>query len=217
MNGKLSLLIFWGMLCTSLAVSAQNTADFVFENENFPGLKASFWDSKDVFSIQNGKKSREIPLAAADSTAYLNSIATNKKLKLNAQEAFFLQQALPAWEKARMKIGFEFEENGLGIKILAKGQGELPKEGQTVIVHYTGKLEDGTEFDSSIPRKTPFEFPLGKGRVIKGWDLGIAKLPIGTKAILWIPADLGYGSRGAGGVIPPGATLFFEVELIGVK
>jgi FKBP-type peptidyl-prolyl cis-trans isomerase len=211
---------FWivlSVLFLSYPALAQTKSDYTFEKVEFSGLKAEFWENNNNFKLINGKKSRMIPLAKSDSLTYLNAIALNKKLKISAQEAFFIQLALPEWEKAKMKIGFTFEENGLGIKIIEQGKGELPKEGQIVMVHYTGKLEDGTVFDSSVPRNTPFEFPLGKGRVIKGWDLGIAQLPIGTKAVLWIPADLAYGNRGAGSVIGPGATLFFEVELLGIK
>lgn len=89
--------------------------------------------------------------------------------------------------------------------------------GDTVSVHYTGTLTDGTKFDSSRDRAEPIEFPLGQGSVIKGWDEGIAKMRVGDQAILIIPPTLGYGSRGAGSVIPPDATLIFIVELVGAK
>ncbi len=107
--------------------------------------------------------------------------------------------------------------SGLTYLITHKGTGALPKVGQTVVVHYTGTLTDGTKFDSSRDSGKPFSFPLGAGRVIKGWDEGIAKLHVGDQAILVIPPALGYGSRGAGSVIPPNATLIFIVELVNVK
>jgi len=97
------------------------------------------------------------------------------------------------------------------------GTGEEAKAGKTVYVHYTGWLENGTKFDSSHDRKQPFSFALGAGQVIKGWDEGVQGMKIGGKRRLTIPASIGYGSRGAGGVIPPNATLIFEVELLGVK
>ena len=107
--------------------------------------------------------------------------------------------------------------SGLIYLITKKGTGAAPKAGDTVAVHYTGTLTDGTPFDSSKERGEPIEFPLGQGRVIKGWDEGISKMHVGDQAILVIPPDLGYGQRGAGGVIPPGATLIFIVELVDVK
>ncbi len=97
------------------------------------------------------------------------------------------------------------------------GTGAQAKAGDTVRVHYTGKFLDGKVFDSSVSRGEPLEFPLGKGRVIKGWDEGIALMKVGGKAILTIPPQLAYGESGAGGAIPPNATLIFDVELVGIK
>jgi FKBP-type peptidyl-prolyl cis-trans isomerase len=107
--------------------------------------------------------------------------------------------------------------SGLKIEILKEGTGPKPQPGQTVSVHYTGTLPDGKKFDSSRDRGEPISFPLGQGRVIRGWDEGIAQLKIGSRAKLTIPPQLGYGARGAGGVIPPNATLIFDVELLGAK
>jgi peptidylprolyl isomerase len=107
--------------------------------------------------------------------------------------------------------------SGLKYVELVKGTGESPKRGQTAVVHYTGWLTDGTKFDSSVDRRSPFSFRVGAGQVIGGWDEGVASMKIGAKRKLIVPPDLGYGARGAGGKIPPNATLVFEVELLDVK
>jgi len=105
----------------------------------------------------------------------------------------------------------------LQIEELVAGDGAAAAAGRTVAVHYTGWLTDGTKFDSSVDRGQAFEFKLGAGQVIKGWDQGVATMKIGQKVKLTIPPGLGYGAKGAGGVIPPNATLVFEVELLEVK
>ena len=116
-----------------------------------------------------------------------------------------------------LAAGFDKTESGLRYKMIQKGNGKKAENGKTVAVHYTGQLADGKVFDSSYPRKKPIEFPLGQGNVIEGWDEGIALLQEGDKARFVIPSHLAYGSRGAGGAIPPNATLIFDVELMSVK
>ncbi len=97
------------------------------------------------------------------------------------------------------------------------GTGPTPKAGQTIVVHYTGRLEDSTKFDSSLDRGQPFVFQVGVGKVIKGWDEGIMTMGVGGKRTLTIPSHLAYGQRGAGNVIPPNATLIFDVELLEIR
>ena len=105
----------------------------------------------------------------------------------------------------------------LKVTTTKEGDGVQPAQGQTVVVHYTGTLQDGTKFDSSRDRNQPFEFPLGQGRVIKGWDEAFMDMKVGSKRTLIIPSSLGYGDRGAPPKIPGGATLIFDVELLEVK
>jgi len=107
--------------------------------------------------------------------------------------------------------------SGLKYTDLEVGTGESPRRGQGVSVHYTGTLENGKKFDSSHDRKKPFSFTLGIGRVIAGWDEGVAGMKVGGKRRLVIPPELGYGAHGAGGVIPPNATLIFDVELLEIR
>jgi peptidyl-prolyl cis-trans isomerase A (cyclophilin A) len=146
----------------------------------------------------------------------------------NAIEAFIglrgarmkREAALKAEAEAKMEqlaAGFEKTESGLRYQFIQRGSGKKAENGKTVAVHYEGSLENGKVFDSSYPRKKPIEFRLGQGQVIEGWDEGIALLQVGDKARFVIPSDLAYGPSGAGGVIPPHATLIFDVELMDVK
>jgi len=142
-------------------------------------------------------------------------IAAAAALALAAAPAFADEK--PAQKESKMTK----TSSGLQYEDVVEGTGATPKTGQTCVMHYTGWLwqhdAKGKKFDSSVDRGQPFEFPLGVGRVIKGWDEGVATMKVGGKRNLLIPPQLGYGQRGAGGVIPPNATLFFEVELLGVK
>jgi peptidyl-prolyl cis-trans isomerase A (cyclophilin A) len=118
---------------------------------------------------------------------------------------------------AELTQGFDRTESGLHYKHIQKGDGVKAVKGQTVAVHYKGMLPDGSEFDNSYKRGTPIEFPIGMGQVIEGWDEGILLLNKGDKARFVIPSHLAYGEAGAGGVIPPNATLIFDVELMDIK
>lgn len=122
-------------------------------------------------------------------------------------------------EQPREIKGSFFVETDTGLKYsdIKVGSGETAKSGDQVSVHYTGWLTDGKRFDSSVLRQKPFSFPVGQGRVIAGWDQGVAGMQIGGIRQLVIPPDLGYGEAGAGAVIPPGATLIFEVELLDIS
>ncbi len=151
-----------------------------------------------------------------------------KAENFNAKEAFTSFEASKAErlekEKAEQEVqlnelaaGFEKTSSGLRYQIVQKGDGQSAKKGDKVSVHYRGQLADGTVFDSSYKRNQPIDFQLGIGQVIPGWDEGISLLKVGDKARFVIPSDLAYGSKGAGGVIPPNATLIFDVELMKVS
>lgn len=148
--------------------------------------------------------------------------------KFNAVEQFRMFTGAKAEREAAAKKqqeemlgeisqGFEKTSSGLRYKIEEKGDGAKAEKGQTVSVHYKGMLPDGSVFDSSFTRNQPIDFKLGKGQVIQGWDEGIQLLHVGDKARFVIPSHLAYGERGAAGVIPPNATLIFDVELVAVK
>ena len=168
-------------------------------------------------------------IAQGDEIESLEIVREGEEAKAwNAVEAFRTFEGSRAKREAKVKedaeaqmeklaAGFDKTESGLRHKMNQKGNGKKAENGKTVSVHYTGQLEDGKVFDSSYPRKKPIEFPLGRGNVIEGWDEGIALLQVGDKARFVIPSHLGYGSRGAGGAIPPNATLIFDVELMDVK
>lgn len=168
-------------------------------------------------------------IAQGDSLDTLEIIRVGEEAKnWNAIEAFISlrgarmkrEAALKAESEAKMEqlaAGFQKTESGLRYQFIQRGAGKKAENGKTVSVHYEGSLDNGKVFDSSYARKKPIEFRLGQGQVIEGWDEGIALLQVGDKARFVIPSDLAYGPSGAGGVIPPHATLIFDVELMDVK
>jgi peptidylprolyl isomerase len=128
--------------------------------------------------------------------------------------AFIVAPSFAAQESAKPDVKAVTTASGLKYVDVVVGKGASPVAGKQVKVHYTGTLENGKKFDSSVDRKEPFSFSIGVGQVIKGWDEGVMTMKVGGKRKLIIPSALGYGARGAGGVIPPNATLLFDVELL---
>nr|WP_315124226.1 peptidylprolyl isomerase [uncultured Capnocytophaga sp.] len=171
-----------------------------------------------VDSIAQGDKIEKVEiLRVGEAAQQWDALAAFKHF--NESKAERLAQEKRAAEAAFAKEveGFSKTESGLYYQITEHGTGEQPQKGQYVAVHYTGMLLDKTVFDSSYRRREPIEFKVGVGQVISGWDEGIMLLHQGDKARLVIPAELAYGSRGAGGVIPPNAPLIFDVELVKIK
>ncbi|QRM87755.1 peptidylprolyl isomerase [Lacinutrix sp. WUR7] len=173
-------------------------------------------DVVDAIAQGDAIESLEIVRVGAEAEAF-NAVEAFRTFEGSREK--MLAEAKASQDEALDKIaaGFKKTESGLRYQILQEGSGAKAEKGKTVSVHYKGQLADGTEFDSSYKRKEPIEFPLGVGQVISGWDEGIQLLKVGDKARFVIPSHLGYGSAGAGGVIPPDATLIFDVELMDVK
>ena len=192
-------------------------ADFCYSDERFQHLCAAYTSGSDRFTLVHHGNSRSLPILKAGDFDGLLQMVIEERPELSGIELLFVAVALQAWEQAERDIGMEFSDSGLGIKIIEQGNGPLTQSGQSITVHYTGSLEDGKVFDSSVQRGDPIKFALGSGRVIRGWDLGLVGLAVGTKALLKIPPQLAYGSQGAGNAIPANAVLYFEVEIVAAE
>ncbi|WP_446051005.1 peptidylprolyl isomerase [Zobellia laminariae] len=171
-----------------------------------------------VDAIAQGDKINSVEIVrVGDEAQKWDALASFAKFKSSKEERLAEEKAKQSAELDKIAAGFDETESGLRYKMIQKGNGAQAEKGQTVSVHYEGSLLNGQVFDSSYKRNEPIDFQLGVGQVIPGWDEGIQLLKVGDKARLVIPSSLGYGSAGAGGVIPPNATLLFDVELMGVK
>lgn len=158
----------------------------------------------------------EIVKVGAEAEAF-NAVEAFRTFEGSREARLAEEKAKQEAELDKVAAGFDKTDSGLRYQIIQKGDGVKAEKGKTVSVHYKGQLLDGTVFDSSYKRNQPIDFPLGVGQVIPGWDEGIGLLNVGDKARFVIPSHLAYGSRGAGGVIPPDANLIFDVELMNVK
>lgn len=208
-------------------------ANLTFNTDLFPGKCAQFSLNKDHFYFQQkeGKTPSKIMLGDKLDHGFILGLVENKTIK-KPIDVLFLVEAIDEWDTKRLVLkeeqfaktkysaeeleAFEFEtlESGLGIHMLEEGSGPMPIVGKPVSVHYRGYLLNGNIFDESYKRGQAFSFPLGVGRVIKGWDEGVATLPVGSHALLKIPANLAYGPR-AQGSIPANSILIFDVFVKG--
>jgi peptidylprolyl isomerase len=156
-------------------------------------------------------------ITTPSAAAKAGELSTLQSVTKTVDNTLVAQRSDDANPKKAEAMDTKTTSSGLKYVDLKEGAGATPQKGQTVVVHYTGTLEDGTKFDSSRDRGQPFKFQIGVGRVIKGWDEGVGTMQVGGRRQLIIPPDLGYGARGAGGVIPPNATLVFDVELLSLE
>ncbi len=173
-------------------------------------------DVVDAIGQDDAIESLEIVRVGAEAEAY-NAVEAFRTFEGSREKRLAEVRQAQDDELDKIASGFNKTDSGLRYQIIQKGNGTKAEKGKTVSVHYKGQLLDGTVFDSSYKRNQPLDFPLGTGQVIAGWDEGVGLLNVGDKARFVIPSDLGYGSSGAGGVIPPDATLIFDVELMDVK
>jgi peptidyl-prolyl cis-trans isomerase A (cyclophilin A) len=173
-------------------------------------------DIVDAITQEDKIESIEIERVGAEADTF-NAVEAFRTFEGSREQKLAEAKANAEAEMEKLAIGFNKTDSGLRYQILQEGNGLKAEKGKTVSVHYKGQLPDGTVFDSSYKRNQPIDFSLGVGQVISGWDEGIQLLKVGDKARFVIPSDLAYGSAGAGGVIPPDATLVFDVELMDVK
>ncbi|MEE9364627.1 MAG: peptidylprolyl isomerase [Cellulophaga sp.] len=173
-------------------------------------------DIVDAIAQDDKLQSLEI-VRVGDAAKNWNAIEAFRTFEGSREKRMAEEKAAQSAEMDKVAAGFEETESGLRYKMIQNGNGVQAEKGQNVSVHYEGSLLDGTVFDSSYKRNDPISFQVGVGQVIKGWDEGICLLKVGDKARFVIPSNLAYGSAGAGGAIPPDATLIFDVELVDVK
>lgn len=173
-------------------------------------------DVVDAISQDDAIETLEIIRVGAAAESF-NAVEEFRTFEGSREKRVAAEREAARAELDKLAAGFEETKSGLRYQIIQKGEGKAAEAGKMVSVHYKGQLADGTVFDSSYKRNSPLDFQVGVGQVIPGWDEGICLLNVGDKARLVIPSDLGYGAAGAGGVIPPDATLVFDVELMDVK
>lgn len=204
--------------CDKCPASDTQKPDYCYTHVKFPGHCAQFSGTGTQTRYFAGAKSKQaISLNIIDDVTPESLLELiQAQPKLSAKDIAFLTGAFQTWKSAKLDLGFISLPSGLKYKVVQEGAGKYPEKGKKVKVHYKGYLTDGTKFDSSFDRNEPIEITLGVGQVIKGWDEGIGLFKVGSKGVLKIPAELGYGARGVGS-IPANSTLFFDIEVISAE
>ena len=219
--------------CESCSAPEGVIVHHCYQDPTLAGKCAMFTEDKGSFYFEdaNRKKKQVVEInlpanMAAPSIPYLANLAGDKSLRLTTEDLLFVRDALHNWAQVEairnwnatlLNEGFTITPSGLAYKVLQPGSGDVAQVGQRVKVHYTGYFTDGKKFDSSRDRMQPFVFPLGKGRVIKGWDEGVAMMRPGSRFLFRLPPNLAYGDRGAPGAIPPNSVLYFDVAFLSVE
>ncbi len=201
--------------CDKCPSDASMKPDYCFTDPGFEGRCAQFSSNSDHFLYFSGPKVKT-PMKVKILSDFTQTTLAEIAKPLDGMDLAFLFGAMQQWKTAKLNIGFTVLPSGLAYKVIQEGTGKLPEKGKKVKVHYKGYLTDGTKFDSSFDRNDPIEITLGVGQVIKGWDEGIGLFRVGSKGVLKIPADLGYGSRGVGS-IPANSILFFDIEVVSAE
>ena len=238
-KGLLTLIValggpFWlSGQCIGCKLVPAELIDFCFEDAACPGRCLQFVQDSPTFYYQDNHRKKGNPMKlvlptdlASPTTAYLLALDPDATLKLEGADLLLIEhgivqwrqlEAIRKWDISIINSGLSLLASGLAYKPIAQGNGKYPVKGKRITVHYTGYLENGKIVDSSFDKKHSFQFTLGNGEVIKGWDEGFSIMTVGSRYLLRIPPALGYGAAGAGGDIPPNATLYFDVQLISAE
>ncbi|MGQ9864178.1 MAG: FKBP-type peptidyl-prolyl cis-trans isomerase [Bacteroidia bacterium] len=203
-------IFVWAQSCV---LSTTAYKDYIFRHGK---VCVGFSVQETVWAFAQKGKIQYFPFPKSRALGDLLSWQTKLK-NLKTPEVLIALEALQKWDSAKKDVGFTYTASGLGYKILQKGSGDPVGTGKRVKVHYRGYLVDGRVFDDSYQRGQPIEFTVGSKQVIPGWEEGIALMAVGTKGVLRIPPELGYGARGVPGIIPPNAVLYFDVEVVGAE
>ena len=219
--------------CEGCTLVVGESIDFCYQDPALTKRCVQFIQDSNTFYFQddNRKKARTMKMAlpaslGAPTSSYLQRLDPDKKLKLSSEDLQLIGQGIETWRQLEairlwdttiVNRDYVVTKSGLAYKPIMIGHGKLPEIGKKVNIHYTGYLESGKQFESSLDGKRTFQFTLGLGQVIKGWDEGLAIMTVGSRYLLRIPPALGYGQAGAGGDIPPNATLIFDVQLVSAE